>query len=151
MANLLYRVSISPAIPGSTTAKGTPLTNAEIDGNFKSLNDALGATIPTQTGNNGKYLTTNGTVVSWSSVDALPLQTSNAGKYLTTNGSAASWVSINPGATGGGTDSVFFQNDQTVTTDYTIPVGKNAGTFGPVNVTPGVTVTVSPGSVWTIA
>jgi hypothetical protein len=41
MANILYRASTAPTVPGSTTAKTTPLTNLEIDGNFKSLNDEL--------------------------------------------------------------------------------------------------------------
>lgn len=54
------------------------------------------------------------------------------------------------GATGGGADQVFFENDQSVTTDYTIPGTKNAGTFGPITVDSGVTVTVSSGAVWTI-
>lgn len=49
---------------------------------------------PSQSGNSGKYLTTNGSAVSWASVDALPSQSGNSGKYLTTNGSAASWGSI---------------------------------------------------------
>ena len=60
---------------------------------------------PAQSGNSGKYLTTNGSAVSWASVDALPSQTGNSGKYLTTNGSAASWDSINvPDITYGNTD-----------------------------------------------
>jgi hypothetical protein len=50
--------------------------------------------VPTQTGNAGEYLTTNGTTVSWGTVDALPSQTGNSGKYLTTDGSAASWATI---------------------------------------------------------
>lgn len=50
--------------------------------------------IPSQTGNSGKYLTTNGTIVSWSTVDALPSQTSNSGKILTTNGTSASWATL---------------------------------------------------------
>lgn len=54
------------------------------------------------------------------------------------------------GATGGGANEVFFENDQTVTNDYTIPGNKNAGTFGPITVDSGVTVTVSTGAVWTI-
>ncbi len=54
------------------------------------------------------------------------------------------------GATGGGTNQIFYENDQTVTTNYTIPGTKNAGTFGPVTVDSGVTVTVSSGAVWTI-
>jgi len=50
------------------------------------------AVYPTQSGNNGKYLTTDGLDVSWQSVDALPTQSGNSGKYLTTNGSSASWA-----------------------------------------------------------
>jgi hypothetical protein len=54
------------------------------------------------------------------------------------------------GATGGGANEVFFENDQTVTNNYTIPGNKNAGTFGPITVDSGVTVTVSSGAVWTV-
>ena len=53
------------------------------------------ATYPSQTGNSGKYLTTNGSTTSWATVDALPSQTGNSGKYLTTDGSTASWATIN--------------------------------------------------------
>ena len=56
--------------------------------------DSTAFVVPSQTGNSGKYLTTNGTVSSWGVVDALPSQTGNSGKYLTTNGTAASWASI---------------------------------------------------------
>ena len=52
--------------------------------------------------------------------------------------------------TGGGSNQVFYLNDTIVTQDYTIPSGQNAGTFGPVTVNSGVTVTVSPGSAWSI-
>jgi hypothetical protein len=54
------------------------------------------------------------------------------------------------GAAGTGNNQVFFQNDLNVTASYSIPSGKNAGTFGPVSVNSGVTVTVPSGSVWTI-
>jgi len=50
--------------------------------------------VPTQTGQSGKYLTTNGSAASWATVDALPSQTGNSGKYLTTNGTTASWAVI---------------------------------------------------------
>jgi len=40
MANILYRASTTPSVPSSTSAKGTGLTNLEIDGNLKSLNDS---------------------------------------------------------------------------------------------------------------
>jgi hypothetical protein len=58
-------------------------------------------TLPTQTGNTGKYLITDGTIASWASVDALPTQTGNSGKYLTTNGTSASWSTVSGG---GGVD-----------------------------------------------
>ena len=54
------------------------------------------------------------------------------------------------GASGTGGDQIFFENDLTVTGSYTIPTGKNAGTFGPVSINSGVTVTVPSGSVWTV-
>ena len=52
--------------------------------------DAVG--MPSQTGNSGKYLTTNGASTSWGVVDALPSQTGNSGKYLTTNGANPAWA-----------------------------------------------------------
>jgi len=61
-----------------------------------------------------------------------------------------SWTSVGGGATGGGTDQIFYLNGQTVTTNYSIPSGQNAGTFGPVTVNSGVTVTVPSGSTWSI-
>jgi hypothetical protein len=58
--------------------------------------DSKEATLPSQTGNSGKYLTTNGTAKSWGTVSqyALPSQTGNSGKYLTTNGTAESWGTV---------------------------------------------------------
>lgn len=55
------------------------------------------STIPSQVGNNGKFLTTNGTTVSWANINVapeLPSQTGNNGKYLKTNGSVVSWEPI---------------------------------------------------------
>ena len=54
------------------------------------------------------------------------------------------------GAKGGGNDNIFWQNDQTVTTSYTITSGQNAGTFGPVTIDSGATVTVPSGTTWTV-
>lgn len=54
------------------------------------------------------------------------------------------------GATGGGTDEVFYENAQTVTTNYTITSSRNALSAGPITIGTGVTVTVPSGSVWAI-
>jgi hypothetical protein len=57
---------------------------------------------------------------------------------------------ISAGATGGSTDQVFYENDQEVTTNYTISTNKNAMTAGPITVNAGVTVTIPTGSEWSI-
>ncbi len=48
-------------------------------------------------GTNGQYLqadSSTATGLKWSTVDALPSQTGNSGKYLTTDGSSASWGTV---------------------------------------------------------
>lgn len=54
------------------------------------------------------------------------------------------------GATGGGLDQVFYENGQVINNDYTVGPNKNAGTFGPVTIADGKTVTVSDGCTWTV-
>ncbi len=61
-----------------------------------------------------------------------------------------SWGSVGGGATGGGSDEVFIENAQTVTTNYTITTNKNAMSTGPITVNSGITVTVPSGSNWVI-
>lgn len=60
------------------------------------------------------------------------------------------WGAIGGGATGGGADEVFVQNSMTVTTSYSIPVGKSASSVGTITLNSGVTVTVPSGSRWVI-
>lgn len=80
-----------------------------------------------------------------------PNNDGNANEYLQTNGSGVmSWASVSSGATGGGTDKVFVENSQTITTDYTIPSGKSASCTGPITMNAGVDITLSAGSRWVI-
>lgn len=70
------------------------------------------------------------------------------GQFEGYNGS--SWSSVGGGATGGGSDQVFFQNGQVVTMDYTITTGTNAMSAGPITINTGITVTVPTDSTWVI-
>lgn len=63
---------------------------------------------------------------------------------------AGAWGAIGGGATGGGSDDVFYENGQTVTTNYTLTTNKNAMSAGPITINSGVTVTVPSGSSWVI-
>ena len=53
------------------------------------------------------------------------------------------------GATGGGTDEVFFESDQTATTSYTLSSGNHAHTVSPT-INSGVTITVPSGAILVI-
>jgi hypothetical protein len=64
------------------------------------------------------------------------------------NGTA--WGAIGGGATGGGSDDVFYENGQTVTTSYTLTTNKNAVSAGPITIDSGITVTVPAGQSWVI-
>lgn len=64
------------------------------------------------------------------------------------NGSA--WGSVGGGATGAGGDAIFQENEQTVTTSYTISTNKNAMSVGPITINSSVTVTIPSGSRWVI-
>ena len=91
-------------------------------------------------------------------IDEARLQISNApvnGYVLTAqsgNTGGMTWQLAAAGATGGNSNAngVFWENENTVTHDYTIQNNHNAGSFGPITINNGVTVTVGSGENWTI-
>lgn len=108
--------------PISTTSISTvSIPNGIVKGDGSTLTAAVAGTdyqaplvagtdyqtpLPSQANNSGKYLTTNGTALSWGSVDALPSQTGNSGKFLTTNGTNASWANAPVTSVNGNTGAV---------------------------------------------
>tara|TARA_B100000214_G_scaffold226608_1_gene165063 strand:+ start:838 stop:2130 length:1293 start_codon:yes stop_codon:yes gene_type:complete len=70
------------------------------------------------------------------------------------SGSGANLTDVDAGATGGGSDKIFYENGQTVTTNYTIGdtfgAACNAMAAGPITINSGVTVTVNSGETLTI-
>jgi hypothetical protein len=76
-------------------------------------------------------------------------------RYNTTTSSfegydGSAWGSIGGGASGGGTDTVFYENTMTVTTNYSLPSGSSASSVGPITINSGITVTVPSGSNWVV-
>jgi hypothetical protein len=65
-------------------------------------------------------------------------------------GDGSALTGVSAGATGGGSDEVFYENGQTVTTSYSITSNKNAMSAGPLSINSGAVVTIPSGSVWTI-
>ena len=59
---------------------------------IKIMNNPAGLTYPTADGTANQVISTNGTgTLSFTTLNALPSQSGQAGKYLFTNGSVASW------------------------------------------------------------
>ncbi len=60
------------------------------------------------------------------------------------------WKTVTTSPVGGGTEKIFYENEQTVDVNYTVTANNNAMSAGIVTVASGVTVTLSGSSVWTI-
>ena len=96
---LSYLDGVTSAIQTQLNNKQATLVGSGTGQNIKTINSTslLGSGnisitgLPSQSGQSGKYLTTNGTTASWSTVDALPSQTGHSSEVLTTNGTTASW------------------------------------------------------------
>jgi hypothetical protein len=89
-------------------------------------------------------------------INEAKLQVSNAptnGYYLSAqsgNTGGLTWAAVEAGAKGGGSDDIFWENGQTVTTNYTITNNKNAMSAGPITINNGIAVTIGTGEYWTI-
>lgn len=134
--------SIATITRVSTTATLTTATDHGLEtGDFVTVSGAL----PSQY-NGTFFITVTGlNTFTYVMASAPASDASTMGSYV-----VGTWVAVGSGATGGGSDQIFVENGQIVTTSYTIPVGKNAMTTGDITVNDGVTITVSSGSRWVI-
>ena len=82
----------------------------------------------------------------------LPAADGNADEFLRTNGSGTlSWGLSSSGATGGGNDNIFVENERTVTTNYSITATKNAHSVGPITINNNIVVTIPANSTWLVS
>jgi hypothetical protein len=134
-----------------------------------SATAAFNALAPSQTGNTGKYLTTDGSNTSWNTV--------NSGASLSNDTSTTTNLYPMFAAATSGTPTTVYTSDakllykpstgefqasvpvasngivvnsQTVAASYTIATGYSGMSSGPVTVASGQTVTISPGSRWVV-
>ena len=115
-------------------------------------NSAKGIHFKAQNNTQSLTLKPSATMASNFSLTFPNADTTVAGYALISDGSGQlSWgVAGGVGAKGGGSDEIFWENGQAVTTNYTITNGKNAGSFGPITINSGVTVTVGNGETWSV-
>lgn len=92
-----YAPIAAPTFTGTPSSAAVPTSGSHLVN--KTYADALvfASALPTQTGNAGKFVTTDGTTASWAAAPVeIPSQTGNSGKLLTTNGSSVSWAALTP-------------------------------------------------------
>ena len=83
--------------PATTSQLGAVKVGENLTVTQDGTLNATSLALPSQTGNSGKFLTTNGTAVSWGSItipNPIPSLAGNAGKFLTNNGQTITWQPI---------------------------------------------------------
>ena len=158
--NALYSTGATTLTAGTLpiVAGGTGQTTA---------NTAFNALAPSQGGNSGKYLTTDGTDTSWAAAGAsISNDTSTATNVYplfaaATSGTPSTIYTSNAKllykpSTGDLQSSAvtasngIFVSAALVTSSYTVASGNNASSTGPLVVDSGVTVTVASGGRWVV-
>ena len=97
-----------------------------------NIGTIAGDPVPAQSGQNGKFLTTDGTSLSWVTVThptELPAQTSQTGKFLTTDGTNVSWAVVDALPSQSGQADKFLKTDGTTASWNTVTASPNEGSY----------------------
>ena len=135
----------------ANTAKVTNATHTGDVTGATALTIAAGAVdiammSATGTPGSGNFLRGDNT---WSAVDGLPSQTGNAGKYLTTDATNASWATLDTDANS--TTKGLYEMANVISANYVIGTNNNAISAGPITINSSISVTIPSGSTWVIA
>jgi len=118
-------------------------SQGDSDARFEPIDSAY-----TKSETDTRYLQPTGDGSNLTGIDALPTQSGNSGEFLTTNGTAASWATLDTDANT--TTKGMYENHSVISTSYSITANNNAMSAGPITVNSGITVTVPATSTWTI-
>ena len=83
---------------------------------------------------------------TYGAYNKVPVMVVNAKGQVT----SVTLADIITGAQGGSTDKLFWENDQTMTANYTVTANRNAFTAGPITINAGVTLTIPSGCNYSI-
>ena len=146
--------SIFITLIGSATTVNTPATNSVVEASIQTNVVSEEKLKISNAGSNGQFLSKqsgNSGGLTWASVTSTPegtaiLSTGESGgtKFLREDGDGScSWQTV----VGAVANNCIYENDQTISNDYTIASGKGAHSVGPLTV--NATVTVN--GVWVIS
>jgi len=100
---------------------------------------------------NGYFLSAQSSAsggMTWAEVDALPSQSGNSGKFLTTDATNASWATLDTDANT--TTKALYEHSNVISANYTIGNNNNAMSAGPITINSNVSLTIPSGSTFVI-
>ena len=151
-------ISASTVANGTTPTGGTTITiptgytafiycdGTNIADGVNRINNSLSVTGNGEFGGTGSLKVPTGNTVQRAGTGIR--YNTTFGQYEGYDVNTSSWSSIGGGATGSAGNQVFYENDQVVTANYTIPADKNASTTGPITIESiEVTGTINDGGI----
>jgi hypothetical protein len=137
-------ISAATTANGTTPTGGTTITipdgyttllfcdGSNITGGVNRINGDLSVSGNGAFGGTGSLVVPSGTTVQRAGTGIR--YNTTFGQYEGYDTNTSQWSSIGGGATGSAGNQVFYENDQVVTANYTIPTDKNANSTGPITI-----------------
>jgi len=143
-----FRAVVATDIP--TLNQNTTGTASNVTGTVAIANGGTGQTTAAAAFNALSPITSTGDLIIGNGANSATRLAIGANSYvLTSNGTTATWAA----AAGGGSNITalgLWENNASITANYTIGTGNNATSAGPISVASGVAVTVPTGSTWVV-
>jgi trimeric autotransporter adhesin len=145
-----FRTIVAADVP--TLNQNTTGTAANVTGVVAIVNGGTGQTTQTAAFDALSPTTTKGDLIVDDGTNNIRLAVGADTYVLTADSSTASGVKWAAAAGGGSniTAQGLWENNASITSDYTIATGNNGMSAGPISVASGITVTVPTGSSWAI-
>ena len=147
----LRRSATSGAIPTTSQLALGELAMNTFDGKLFLKTDQSGTEAIVEVGGGGN-ITISSTTPSSPDVGDIYWDSDEGNPYIYyDDGNTQQWVALVASAGGSGGSTVIYENQQVISSDYTLTTGTNGHAVGPIEISSGVSVTVPANATWAIS